>query len=267
MIFSRMALAVATPLSASILCLGIVGATPAAAQDNPWSGFYVGANAGVTWSDSQLDATIATTGTPPANVVVPPADITAINATTHFNSKHHTGFTGGIEAGYNYVMDSGFLLGIETDINIYDITGSHSNTVQSRTLINPPTTYTVSQSVDTDFIWNLRPRIGYAMDKFLIFASGGLAVTSTQYKATFVDSRAPGNTVELKSNDNGKTGWTIGGGAAYAFTPSLSLKGEYLFTDFGHSDFTTTSTNGFLTFNADAHLKSHMFRAGLDYRF
>lgn len=266
---SKVAQVLATPLSATIVSLGILAiSVPASAQDSPWSGFYAGANAGVAWSNSNVDTAIATTGTPAGGgSAVPPGDVTAINATRHFDSVHHTGFTGGLEAGYNYVMDGGFLLGVETDINVYDITGSRATTLQSRTLINPPTTYTLTQEVDTDFLWNLRARVGYAMDKFLIFASGGLAVTSTQYKSDFVDSRNPGNRVALDSNDNGKTGWTIGGGAAYAITPNISIKGEYLYTDFGHSEFTATSTNGFLTYAADAHLKSHMFRAGVDYHF
>ena len=169
MLFTRENPSAARPLAATLVSLGLIGVSvPAAAQDSSWSGFYVGANAGVTWSDSNVDTAISATSA--GGTVVPPGDVSAFNATRHFDSVHHTGFTGGVEAGYNYVMDGGFLLGVETDINIYDITGSRSATLQSRTLINPPVTYTIEQEVDTDFLWNVRARVGYATDKFLIFA-------------------------------------------------------------------------------------------------
>jgi outer membrane immunogenic protein len=278
MIRSKMALAGTKPLCATIVCLGFLGLpVPAAAQDSPFAGFYVGANAGVTWSDTSADSTLKTVGTAPTPapgpsqpIVLPPSDLTAINRTTHFDPKHHTGFTGGLEAGYNYVMDGGLLLGIETDINIYDITGNKTRSVQSpiTTPSVPPVTYTYtsSQSIDTDFLWTLRPRIGYAMDKILIFASGGLALTSTKYKVSLADSRTT-QTVEFARDSKTKTGWTIGGGGAYAITPQLSLKGEYLYQNFGDTDFHATSANGYLAYDAVAHLKSHLFRAGLDYRF
>ena len=257
----------------SIAALGIgvgVLASPAAAQESAWSGFYVGANAGVTWSDSQADVAVRTIGnapvvTPP--IVVPPSDITAINSAAHFDSKHHTGFTGGAEAGYNYVMDGGLLLGIETDISVYDITGGKANSVNIPVAGPTPYAFSLTQTVDTDFLWTLRPRIGYAMDNILVFATGGLALTTTNYQARLVDSRTSANTVLIDNDSKTKTGWTIGGGAAYAFTPNISLKGEYLFQNFGHTDFSGTSTNGYLGYDVDIHLKSHMFRAGLDYRF
>lgn len=272
----NMALSVVAPLSVSVLCFGSLGlSTSAAAQESPWAGFYAGVNAGVTWSDSGGDVTLRTVGTPPVPaqpIFIPPTgtDLTTINTTANLDSKHHTGFTGGLEAGYNYVMDSGLLLGIETDFNIYDITGGKTNSVQSR-ITNPtvpPTTYTytLSQSVDTDFLWTLRPRIGYAMDKFMIFASGGLALTTTNYKASLADSRTS-QVTEFNNHNKTKTGWTIGGGGAYAITDSLSLKGEYLYQNFGDTDFHATGANGFLALDTVFHLKSHLFRAGLDYRF
>jgi outer membrane immunogenic protein len=62
-----------------------------------------------------------------------------------------------------------------------------------------------------------------------------------------------------------RTGWTVGGGAGYAFTPNITAKAEYLYQDFGSSRY--TATNGNVTLNTDAHLRSHLFRAGIDYRF
>ena len=50
------------------------------------------------------------------------------------------------------------------------------------------------------------------------------------------------------------------GGAALAFTPNLSLKGEYFYQDFGSSHATATSTSGLVTLDQEAHLKSHLIQ-------
>lgn len=63
------------------------------------------------------------------------------------------------------------------------------------------------------------------------------------------------------------TGAPPAGVSGYAFTPHPSAKAEYLYEDFGSSRCTATSANGFLTFASEAHLRSHLFRAGLDCRF
>jgi outer membrane immunogenic protein len=266
--FVRTRIASAATCSAALLTLGVFGISgPAAAQTSPFQGFYLGGNAGVTWSDSQGNVTVTTTGVPGNGAVqLPSSDVTTIISNAHFDSKHHTGFTGGLELGYNWVMSSGFMVGIETDIDIYDISAQGSNTFQSPVLINPPVTYTLSQNMDTDWLWTLRPRIGYAFDKFLIFASGGLALTTTKYHVDYTDTRTPATAIHAYKEDS-KTGYSLGAGAAYAISSHISLKGEYLFEDYGHSGSSASSSDGYLTVTGDLHAKSHLFRAGLDFRF
>lgn len=264
----------AAPLAVALVSLGTMGlSAPAAAQDeNPWHGFYVGVNAGGAWSTADADAVLTLNGTPPAAThPISPGDVTAINGASvkgHLPSGHHSTFTGGLEAGYNYVMDGGLLLGVETDVNIFDIRRYSDRTVTTPVSAACPNTcsYGIHQSIDTDLLWTLRPRIGYAMDKFLVFASGGLALTTTHYELGFTDNQT-GGTRQVFKRSGTRTGWTVGGGGGYAFTPNLSAKAEYLYQDFGSSRYTNTSSGGYLTLATDAHLRSHLFRAGLDYRF
>jgi len=259
-------------LSAALISIGATAASaPAAAEDtNRWDGFYVGVNAGGAWSTSDADARLSTNSSAPVPAhPIAGGDLTSINQANvkaHFDSKNHSTFTGGLEAGYNHVLNNGILLGIETDLGIFDIKGSRARSVQSPLLINPPITYTMRQSVNTDFLWTLRPRVGYSMGNFLIFASGGLAMTKTHYKARFIDSSSSANLV-TDSSSKTRTGWTLGGGAAWAFSPRFSVKGEYLYQDFGTSKASATSANGYVTLVNEARLRSHLFRAGVDYSF
>jgi outer membrane immunogenic protein len=266
----RPKLAFAAPLSAALVSFGALAmSAPAAAapqEDSPWHGFYVGVNAGGAWSTADADATLSVSPSVPLPAhPITGDDVTAFNGANvmhHLDSGHHNTFTGGLEGGYNYVMGGGLLLGIETDVNVFNISRSQDM------LVTAPSgnTYTVHQKIDTDFLWTLRPRVGYVMDKFLVFASGGLALTTTHYEQGFTDNQTGGSALTFK-NSGTRTGWTVGGGAGYAFTPNLSAKAEYLYQDFGSSRYSATSADGYATLATDAHLRSHLFRAGLDYRF
>jgi outer membrane immunogenic protein len=258
--------AAAKPVSAAILLLGgMAFAAPAAAEDSPFEGIYVGINGGVTWGDSTSAVTLTPTASAPSvNPLIAPGDITAINGgTAKFDSRHRTGFTGGLEGGYNWVGVHGLLIGFETDIDIFDIKGERTDVVASS--VTPTTSYTLHQKVQTDWLWTLRPRIGYATGNFAAFLSGGLAFTNVKYHADFTDSSTAANDV-LADHNWTHTGWTVGAGAAYAFG-AISVKGEYMFENFGHEDTSVASGNGFYNLDANTHMKSHLFRVGADYNF
>jgi outer membrane immunogenic protein len=248
----------------------VVSAAPAVAQpsqqNSPFEGFYIGLNGGVTWSDSTADAVFTANSTAPVvNPLITGADITALNQSAHFDSKHHTGFTGGIEAGYNWVGHGGLLLGLESDLDVYDITGSNTSTITSTAAVSPPT-YTLRQSMDTNWMWTIRPRVGYASNNWMLYATAGIVWTTVDYKGSFSDSSSPGSAINADKSTS-KTGYTVGAGGAWAITDHISLKGEYLFQHYGSETASATSTNGFYTLTAEEHLKSHLFRAGVDYRF
>jgi outer membrane immunogenic protein len=54
-------------------------------------------------------------------------------------------------------------------------------------------------------------------------------------------------------------------GGAYAFTPNISLKGEWLYADFGKVG--SAVTNNFVSITPRDSVQTHMFRFGVDYRF
>src|SRR5215471_5137586 len=97
---------------ASLAILG--AAAPAAAQESAagqdfWSGWYLGLNAGGAWGDNKLTRRIEAGN---GAIVIPPADAALINAPIH-NNNNETGFTGGLEGGYNWVTQNNWLIGVE----------------------------------------------------------------------------------------------------------------------------------------------------------
>ena len=69
----------------------------------------------------------------------------------------------------------------------------------------------------------IRGRVGYAMDRWLIYAAGGVAFST--FEPAFGNS----------GPDVSETGWTLGGGAEYMITDHISLRGEYLYMQFDDS--------------------------------
>jgi outer membrane immunogenic protein len=252
----RLVLAAAAP--AIVLC----AAFPAMAQQQtPWAGWYVGANLGGVWGDASASVM---TGPGTGAVVIPPADVSAINGASS-GSSSTSGFTGGVEGGFNWV-NQGILFGIESDWGAMDISQDAHRTVNSTFTLTPPLVYNLHNSVHTDWVWTLRPRFGFAGADWLVYGTVGLAVTDVKNSLTYADTSTPGRTASASSSDT-KTGWVGGLGAAYAFTPQWSVKGEWLYTDFGTVSATAATPDGFVTTRSEASVRGNMFRVGVDYRF
>jgi len=125
-----------------------------------WSGAYVGFNVGYAWGSSHATTSVADPGTYflPASV----AQIAAAGAGT-VNSK---GFTGGVQAGYNWQFGR-VVFGIEADANALSLKGSR--TASATYLIAAPAAFTITQEVKTDWLATIRPRLGYAFDSILVY--------------------------------------------------------------------------------------------------
>ncbi len=71
----------------------------------------------------------------------------------------------------------------------------------------------------------MRARAGIALDRFLVYGTGGAAVTDLQL------SNAGG------SDDDVLWGWTAGAGVEGMLTDNLTARIEYRYTDYGSDDF------------------------------
>ncbi|MEM9105684.1 MAG: outer membrane beta-barrel protein [Pseudomonadota bacterium] len=112
------------------------------------------------------------------------------------------GATVGVYVGYNYRLKNDIVLGVEGDYNAAfgdGWTGLGGELTQFGTV---------------------RARVGYAMDRWLVYAAGGLAYVKFEPITGFAGP------------DVDETGWTIGGGADYMVTNNISLRGEYLYMKF-----------------------------------
>jgi outer membrane immunogenic protein len=86
--------------------------------------------------------------------------------------------------------------------------------------------------------WNaaLRARTGLAVNKTLIYVTGGLAFDSSEFTAsgTYQDRTYSGDFLSQTGAKN-RTGYVFGAGVEHKFNGQLSVKAEYLRAEFGQS--------------------------------
>lgn len=188
-----------------------------------WQGLYWGLSGGYGWGDSEgsFDSAVSSANTDPE------------------------GWLAGVNVGYNMLLGSNLLVGIEGDLGVMDISADDKDLGDSqyyRTSFGP---------------WwgTLRGRAGIAMGRLLLYGTGGLAFASLdEVSLELADDKA--------SDSELRAGWVVGGGAELAFSDSVSAKVEYLHMDFGSTD-GLTSTGQSYSFDNEV----DVVRAGLNFRF
>jgi outer membrane immunogenic protein len=214
-----------------------------------WTGFYLGANAGGTWSSSNTVNTSAIPG--PCDTtslltfafcdIVPNFSATSA-ALANFSVSHDPGgFIGGGQGGYNYQFVPNWVAGFEADIQgVAGSTGSatFSGSLGNSALPGFPVLETATVSRQVDWLGTLRGRFGFlATPAFLIYGTGGLAYggvsATTNITQAVVNNTLTSPYSSLGNLDNVRVGWTAGGGAEWMFLPNWSVKVEYLYYSLG----------------------------------
>ena len=242
-----------------------------------WTGWYVGLNAGYAWGNA--DATAATSCAVPAGTgyfcdagtgaagLARGASIVA----TGSGSINPNGFTGGIQAGANWQTGS-VVFGGELDFSAFNLTGSRTASALYPGLA---LTHTATSTIDTDWLFTARARLGWAVSNVLIYATGGLAVTEAKISTSMSDNQVFGGfsgAVLNVSNSGVRTGWAVGGGVESALSRNWTVKAEYLYVDLGSISTTGTVTHGGFPgltnpYTVSADLKANITRVGVNYRF
>jgi outer membrane immunogenic protein len=272
-----------------------------------WTGFYVGVNAGYGFSDSNKESTLSS-----VNILGASAPLGAPGSTGIFGQRNNNdGFVGGGQVGYNYQVGQ-FVIGFEGDIQYTDFGGRSgrfgNNAFQtyaanSPLIVNPiagspgNVAYFNNTSLGSrsEFFGTVRGRLGYAFDRVLVYGTGGVAFRDTNSTGTggFVNGADP--TLVNQAFYNGPlattlggtfvkpgfvrrapddTGYVVGGGVEYAFTPNITAKVEGIYVNFGNNGAGAGGVIG-VTNNGSAVIQTArrrdddfaVVRAGLNYKF
>jgi outer membrane immunogenic protein len=209
-----------------------------------WTGFYAGANIGygVAADASRLDAFV--------NPVIGFDNLESYKISP-------AGFLGGVQVGANWQTGL-WVFGLETDFQ-----GTSQR--DSVCVFICSTDGTVGATVSQKLRWfgTARGRAGVAVDRSLLYVTGGLAYGRVETSVNEVDGP-----LTAASISETKTGWTAGGGIEAALAGNLTAKIEYLYVDLGSQTLSfidAAGPPGAIT--TTAAMRDHIIRAGVNYRF
>ena len=208
-----------------------------------WTGFYLGVNGG--WGTGRRNVSFG---------VVPSAFNPNIARLTP------SGGIIGLQGGYNW-QTGPLVVGLETD---FQATGMRDRF--GPTALAGGGTATGSSRLN--WYGTVRGRVGYAFNRTLLFATGGLAYGSVRNRLTSTDGAA--NTFSTVAGKT-RVGWTLGAGVEHAFTNNWTAKLEYGYVDFGRTTQSAAVFNAGVATGAVATTRNrnnfHTIRAGINYKF
>lgn len=193
-----------------------------------WTGFYVGLQAGYGWGDVDGEA-----------------DVGGTDATGDYDYEID-GFIAGIHAGYNHQFNN-FVVGVEGDVEYASLDGSGGG--------DDPGFGSFYHETELDWLATLRLRAGFAIDRLLIYGTGGFAWAHVDQ--AFGETGDPA----LDDGDRSRWGWTLGAGAEYAFATNWTARAEYRYYDLGDDDVSGVG------FSDDNDITLHTIRLGASYKF
>jgi outer membrane immunogenic protein len=196
-----------------------------------WNGFYIGANVGgarekTTLRDDFFNVSSSNTG---------------------------SGSVAGGQIGYNWQITPQFVVGVEWMFDGADITSDTTVTIP----LLPPATITLSEKID--WIQTLAVRFGWAANNWLFYGKAGRGWVHDSATLTFV---TPPIRVVQDASDTA-SGWMVGAGIEYGFTPNWSAKVEWDHIGLGDVTHPSIFQNDSITVSRQLDLLTF----GLNYRF
>ncbi len=232
-------------------------APPAPAYN--WSGCYAGANLGGGTSGTNFGSTVD------PGTYLGAGDAATVSGSSN-GGANADGILGGGQVGCN--MQSGTLVyGLEADFDYYRSNPNFNNATNP---LASGATFNIGQSLTTNFLATVRPRIGIAADRNFAYVTGGAAFASVSYTESYTDiNPAPGPGAGTASASRSLVGWTAGVGWEYAFADRWTVKAEYLYASFPTISAlgTIVAPGGTNTLHGSSDLVIQLVRAGVNFKF
>jgi high affinity Mn2+ porin len=246
LLLAGMALAV---FAQSVHAADMAVKVPPPKKSYDWSGFYAGAHFGYSAGSARWTAASPGAAAPIAG---------SLDLFNSYDMFKGTGsYFAGFQGGYNYVLPSRTLLGVEADI-------SFPNTLGGTATFSSLATGTASYAEQVEMSGTLRGRVGYAPGNWLFYATGGFAWSYDQFTRSQLagtsGTATPGTVEQLFMVP--RVGGVAGVGVEVGLTPEWAARLEYLYTDYASRSVAFPA--GAQQFNSNLMVQS--VRVGVDYQ-
>lgn len=216
-----------------------------------WTGLYVGGNIG--FGGDRFLYPFAVTAPSIGGTVGGSASITS------------SGVIGGGQVGFNWQFPNNLVLGFETDFDGAAIRGKATADIAGT--LGVPLAAAAQLGSRIDYIGTARGRVGYAWNRFLVYATGGFAYGQVNSSVSAGAGIGPVGADFSASRSANRTGWTVGGGFEYAVTDNFTVKTEYLYVDLGTNTLVAANLFDLADVRLQQKTTANIVRAGFNYKF
>lgn len=224
-----------------------------------WTGFYAGVNGGYAWGDKSDRNYVWTYHG-------------AFDVMDSVSSRKLEGGFGGGQIGYNF-QSGALVYGLEADFQGSSIQNSR-NSFPSVAQAQFGYTGLYTGRSQLDYFGTVRARLGYSFDRWLVYATGGLAYGDVKSGFNYTDTNVYGyGGSATVSRNTTKAGYAVGAGVEYAITPNWSAKVEYQYIDLGKGKqidaayIDSYGPTGYTVSTRDRNLSYQTVRGGINYKF
>jgi outer membrane immunogenic protein len=232
------AVAVVTALSGPGYAADLPRKAPAYAPPAPiaipitWTGWYFGGTLG--YGTSKFHGNMPSSG--------------------DFFTVKPKGFTVGLHGGYNWQFAPQWLVGVEVDVT--------ATPWGKKSAFTCAASCTSGMTGELHGLATVRGRLGWVIDRTLIYATGGVAWAS---KTSAANSSFGSNGGFQSANI--KSGWVAGGGVEYKFTQQFSGRIEYLYYGFNENSVDAVEVANGNVPNSQGIKNAQVFRVGASWHF
>src|SRR4029077_1664572 len=169
--------------------------------------------------------------------------------------------------GYNFQWTC-WVFGVEADGGYMFLRDSFDSDTFANPILSDKS---IQQAFRTNYLVTVGPRVGYAIGRWLPYATGGVAFGNVDYESRLHNVSTSGAGFYLSGDEQEDTnvGWFSGGGMQWAFTDHWSVRVQYEYIDLGDVTFDSPGSVPFADFSTHnrAALREHNFSFALMYKF
>lgn len=246
---------------------------------NMWQGFYLGANTGMGSGNTASEGISFRDFSAIPSLNFPTSTAVGLSKTPN---KFSSGLIAGIQVGYNFFLTRNVIIGGEADFNWSNVRNSGSfngNQYQVIGALSTKASNAGYQREGINYLGTIRGRIGMPIGRILPFLTAGMSYldnASIFNGAQFFGFGSFGGMGgQYTKVNNLSLGWVAGIGSEYKIDENLSIKTEYLYTQFsrasvsgyGFNTYKGTINQDFLAYDKTSsnNPNIHQLRIGLNY--
>ncbi|MFZ5842267.1 MAG: outer membrane protein [Pseudomonadota bacterium] len=247
----------------ALTALALLASSASLANDS-WAGWYIGVHAGTGGAESQADVSLGGRWSTESQEL---RDFVSSQWSTELDGS---GSAFGIYGGYRHQLTDGLVLGVELEYSRLSIDDSRQTDNMSWLPGVSPLTYSFGNRIEANSMYAVRPMLGFAFDRQLVFLAAGWASVDVDASAEVLSN---GGYSKYGDSSDSLTGMQWGVGYEFAFGNRWSVRAEYLMTDLDEVDYNTdyrpgsTFTNPVYSESVSQDLDLEIFRVGASFSF